>query len=47
MCTKHYWNEDNWQQLGTERKTCPRATLPTINCTWTGLGMQCQMVTSA
>jgi len=39
---KHYWNDDDWEKLITERKTCPRATLPThhqSHMDWPGIAV--------
>jgi hypothetical protein len=32
---EHQWNEIDRGKLTTRRKTCPSATLPTTNPTWT------------
>jgi hypothetical protein len=37
-----YWWSDTYrgeQKYSTQRKTCPSATLSTINLTWTDLGL--------
>jgi len=38
---EYWWNDTDRgkQKYGTQRKTCPIATLSTINLTWTDLGL--------